>query len=234
MQRAKILIADDESKILKFLTGFFSREGFEVFGVSSGYELLSQFEKYNPDLVILDIMMPGLDGFEVCRKIREKSYVPIIFLSAKNEISDKIIGLSLGSDDYLTKPFDSAELLLRVRAILRRTREQREGETGNGCLKAPGLEINKSSRRVTVNDQEIDLTPKEFELLWLLINHPDQVFTRDQLLYQIWDTDYCADSGIVTTLVKRLREKIEDDSANPRYIKTIRGVGYKFGVKPCS
>ncbi|ADG82060.1 two component transcriptional regulator, winged helix family [Thermincola ferriacetica] len=232
MERKKILIADDEPKILKFLAGFLQREGFAVATAANGFDALAEFNRWQPDLLVLDVMMPKMDGYEVCRKIREQSNVPIIFLTAKNETFDKIMGLTLGSDDYLTKPFDSAELLLRIRAILRRVADNSSVENKD-VIKVPGLVINRATRTVEFEGKEIELTPKEFDLLWLLASHPNQVFTRDQLIYQIWDTEYCEDTGIVTTLVKRLREKIELDTANPRYIKTIRGVGYKFGVKPC-
>lgn len=226
----RILVADDEPRILKFLTGFLSREGFEVVTAADGSEVMAVFEEANPDLIVLDIMMPHMDGFEVCRKIRETSRVPIIILSAKNETLDRIMGLSLGCDDYLTKPFDSAELLLRIKAVMRRAADRSAVPEAKEVIRADGISINRTARTVEVEDRETDLTLKEFELLWLLASHPKQVFTREQLLYQIWDTDYTEDTGIVTTLVKRTREKIEKDPANPRIIKTVRGVGYKFGV----
>jgi len=226
----RILVADDEPRILKFLTGFLSREGFEVVTAADGSEVMAVFEEANPDLIVLDIMMPHMDGFEVCRKIRETSRVPIIILSAKNETLDRIMGLSLGCDDYLTKPFDSAELLLRIKAVMRRAADRSAMPEAKEVIRADGISINRTARTVEVEDRETDLTLKEFELLWLLASHPKQVFTREQLLYQIWDTDYTEDTGIVTTLVKRTREKIEKDPANPRIIKTVRGVGYKFGV----
>ena len=226
----RILAADDEPRILKFLTGFLSREGFEVVTAADGSEVMAVFEESSPDLVLLDIMMPHMDGFEVCRKIREISKVPIIILSAKNETLDKIMGLSLGCDDYLTKPFDSAELLLRIKAVMRRAADRSVDSETNEVIRVPGISINRKSRTVEIADRETELTLKEFELLWLLAGHPKQVFTREQLLYQIWDTEYTEDTGVVTTLVKRTREKIEKDPANPRFIKTVRGVGYKFGV----
>jgi DNA-binding response OmpR family regulator len=232
MAGQKILIADDEPKILKFLAGFLRREGFEVSTAVNGEEAVAGFYRVNPDLIVLDIMMPGLDGFEACRRIRAESNVPVLFLSAKNETLDKITGLALGSDDYLTKPFDGAELLLRIKAILRRAADSPNRDQED-VIEVPGLVINRTSRLVSRAGDEIALTPKEFDLLWLLARYPNRVFTRDQLLYQIWDTEYTGDAGVVTTLVKRLREKIEPDPANPRYIKTVRGVGYKFGEKPC-
>lgn len=232
MNGKRILIADDEPKIIKFLDGFLQREGFQVFTASNGQEVLAVVDRINPDLIILDVMMPKLDGFEVCRRIREESNVPIIFLTAKNEELDKIMGLTLGSDDYLTKPFNSAELLLRVKAVLRRTSEGANENNDQDIIRVPGMAINRRSMGVEVDGHEVELTHKEFELLWFLASRPNQVFTRDRLIYQIWNTEYFEDTGIVTTLVKRLREKIETDPANPRFIKTIRGIGYKFGVKP--
>lgn len=232
MNGKRILIADDEPKIIKFLDGFLQREGFQVFTASNGQEVLAVVDRINPDLIILDVMMPKLDGFEVCRRIREESNVPIIFLTAKNEELDKIMGLTLGSDDYLTKPFNSAELLLRVKAVLRRTSEGVNENNDQDIIRVPGMSINRRSMGVEVDGHEVELTHKEFELLWFLASRPNQVFTRDRLIYQIWNTEYFEDTGIVTTLVKRLREKIETDPANPRFIKTIRGIGYKFGVKP--
>ncbi|MDT3697838.1 MAG: response regulator transcription factor [Thermincola sp.] len=232
MNGKRILIADDEPKIIKFLDGFLQREGFQVFTASNGQEVLAVVDRINPDLIILDVMMPKLDGFEVCRRIREESNVPIIFLTAKNEELDKIMGLTLGSDDYLTKPFNSAELLLRVKAVLRRTSEGVNENNDQDIIRVPGMAINRRSMGVEVDGHEVELTHKEFELLWFLASRPNQVFTRDRLIYQIWNTEYFEDTGIVTTLVKRLREKIETDPANPRFIKTIRGIGYKFGVKP--
>lgn len=222
--RKKILVVDDEVKLLKFLAGFLQREGFEVVTATSGQEALAEFKRCQPDLVILDVMMPDMDGFEVCRRLRMESDVPIIFLSARGETMDRIMGLTLGSDDYLSKPFDSAELLLRIKAVLRR----RSGEKRD-VIEGPGFRIDREARTVVVEGREVELTPKEFDFLWLLASNPNRVFTREQLIYHVWNTDYCGDTGVVTVLVKRLREKIEPDPARPRYVKTIRGVGYKFG-----
>jgi len=228
MSGKRILVVDDDLKICKFLVSFLAREGYEVYSAQDGDEALAKFREVDPHLIILDVMMPGKDGYEVCKAIRETSQVPIIFLSAKGEIEDRVLGLATGSDDYLTKPFDNAELLLRIEAILRRT--EKYAEPQQQVVKVAGLEINRDTHQVKVNGQEVELTNKEFELLWLLARNPNQVFTREQLIYQIWDSYYTGDTGIVTTLVKRLREKIEDNPSNPRYIKTIRGVGYKLGV----
>ena len=210
-----------------------TREGFNVIVFGKGAEVLTGFHNCKPDLLLLDIMMPGMDGFEVCRKIREESNLPIIILSAKDRNIDKVLGLTLGCDDYITKPFDSTELILRIKAVLRRVNEHGHPENGRNIVELPGLTINNISRITEVGGKEVDLTHKEYDLLWLLSNRPDQVFTREQLLHQIWDSDYYGSDSVVTSLVKRLREKIEPDVSNPYYIRTIHGVGYKLGVKPC-
>lgn len=234
MNRKKILVADDEPKLLKFLSGFLEREGFEVAAAMDGWDVIDKYISYKPDLIVLDVMMPKMDGFEVCRRIRQESNVPVIFLSARGETMDRVMGLTFGSDDYLTKPFDSAELLLRIRAVLRRAETKPLGINQGYTISFPGLIINRNSRVVEVDGRETELTAREFDLLWLLAGHPNQVFTRNQILYQVWGEDYGEDTtGVITTLVKRLREKIEDDPAKPVIIKTIRGVGYKFGLKPC-
>jgi DNA-binding response OmpR family regulator len=226
-----IMVAEDDTSIQKFLHILLSKEGFSVKVVGKGAEVLSGFHNCKPDLLLLDIMMPGMDGFEVCRKIREESNLPIIILSAKDRNTDKVLGLSLGCDDYITKPFESAELLLRIKAVMRRVKEPSYQNNGRNIVKLPGLTINLIKRVTEVGGSEVGLTPKEFALLWLLSNQPKQVFTRDQLLYQIWPDSY-GNPAIVTTLVKRLREKIEPDVTNPFYVITVQGVGYKLGVEP--
>lgn len=227
-----IVVAEDDVTIRQFLDILLTREGFSVKVVSQGTEVLEECRKCKPDLLLLDIMMPGMDGFEVCRKIRKESNLPIIILSAKNDKEDKISGLILGCDDYITKPFDSTELVLRIKAVLRRIKEHSQSANVYNTVKLPGLTINNISRVTEVGGKVVDLTPKEYALLWLLSNHPEQVFTKEQLLYQIWDSDYYGSPSVVTSLVKRLREKIEPDVSNPYYIKTMHGVGYKLGVKP--
>jgi len=224
----KILVIDDEPMIQKFLEGFLSREGYfvKVWTDEEIHRLVAEFE---PDLILLDILMPEKDGFDVCKEIRETSNVPIFFLSAKNDTLDRVLGLTLGADDFLSKPFDSAELLLRIRAILRRT-DYSSLKENRKVLKAGNLSIDHQARTVKQNGIVIELTSKEFDLLWLLASNPNQVFTRNQLIYQVWNSDYYQDPAIVTTLIMRLREKIEPDGSSPIYIKTVRGVGYKFGV----
>ena len=226
-------MAEDDASIRQFLHILLTREGFNVKVVGEGTEVIKECRNSKPDLLLLDIMMPGMDGFEVCRKIRKESNLPIIILSAKEENEDKISALILGCDDYITKPFDSTELILRIKAVLRRVNEHSQPEKGQNIVELPGLTINHNSRITEVGGKEVDLTPKEYDLLWLLSNRPEQVFSREQLLYQIWDSNYYGNPSVVTSLVKRLREKIEPDVCNPYYIRTIHGVGYKLGVKPC-
>ncbi|MBC2728270.1 response regulator transcription factor [Desulfosporosinus sp.] len=227
----KILVAEDDPSIQQFLYILLTREGYSVKVVGQGTEVINEWRNFKPNLLLLDIMMPGMDGFEVCRIIRRESNLPIIILTAKEDNEDKISGLILGCDDYITKPFDSTELVLRIKAVLRRVKEVPRKNEKN-IVKLPGLIINNDNRMTEVQGKEIDLTPKEFSLLWLLCNRPDQVFTREQLLNQIWDSDYYGSASVVTSLVKRLREKIEPDISNPYYIKTVHGVGYKLGVRP--
>lgn len=228
----KILVAEDDTSIRQFLQILLSREGYSVKVVGDGAEVRAECQNYQPDLLLLDIMMPGMDGFEVCRRIRKESNLPIVILTAKEDNADKISGLILGCDDYITKPFDSTELVLRIKAVLRRANGQGSREKQQNIIELPGLMINNTSRATVVRGQEVDLTPKEYALLWLLANRPDQVFTKELLLNQIWDPDYYGSDSVVTSLVKRLREKIEPDAADPYYIKTVHGIGYKLGVKP--
>ena len=230
---ATIMVAEDDTGIQQFLHILLTREGFNVIVVGKGTDVLSGYRNSNPDLLLLDIMMPGMDGFEVCRSIREESDLPIIILSAKDRNTDKVIGLTLGCDDYITKPFESAELLLRIKAVMRRAKERSYQNNVRNIVKLPGLTMNLINRVTEVRGCEVNLTPKEFALLWLLSNHPKQVFTRDQLLSQIWNEDRYNNPAVVTTLVKRLREKVEAEVTNPLYVVTVQGVGYKLGVKPC-
>ncbi|WP_242833117.1 response regulator transcription factor [Desulfosporosinus acidiphilus] len=227
-----IVVAEDDDSIRKFLSILLTREGFDVKVVERGTEVITECRISKPDLLLLDIMMPGMDGFEVCRNIRKESNLPIIILTARENNEDKISGLILGCDDYITKPFDSTELVLRIKAVLRRAKEHSKPENERNIVELPGMTINNTSRITEVKGKVVDLTPKEYALLWLLANRPEQVFTREQLLDQIWDVDYYGSTSVVTSLVKRLREKIEPDVSNQYYIKTIHGVGYKLGVKP--
>jgi Response regulators consisting of a CheY-like receiver domain and a winged-helix DNA-binding domain len=228
----KVLIVDDEPKILKIVEHCLIREGYEVVTALDGSQAIEQFHRQEPDLVILDLMLPHVDGFQVCRTIRETSSIPIIILSVRNEELDKILGFNLGVDDYLTKPFSPVELCLRIKAILRRTRqEQSTPNPDSPTFSHNGLRINPSTREVFIDDVPIELTAKEFDLLWFLVKHPNKVFTRKQLLYQIWQTDYYGNDDAVTVLISRLREKIEQSKSQPSFIRTLRGVGYKFVIE---
>lgn len=224
--KKKILIAEDEPMLRECLKGFLARQGFEVHTAANGGLVIDKLSTINPDLILLDIMMPKLDGIETCLSVREISNVPIMFLTAKCDVADKIKGLNCGCDDYITKPFDYSEVLLRIKAVLRRVKKE---DLNRNMIRYGSLLIDKSTRSVQINGRKIELTPKEFDLLWLLANRPEQVFTRDQIIKHIWQTDYCEDTALLTTLVKRLREKIENLQETPKFINTVRGIGYKLG-----
>ncbi|UJF32430.1 response regulator transcription factor [Paenibacillus hexagrammi] len=228
-----ILVVDDETNIIDVCTLYLEREGFRVISAGNGEEALRMWRQYAPDLMILDLMMPGINGWQVCVEIRQEQDIPIIMLTARGEEKDRLTGLTMGADDYLTKPFSPRELVLRVKAIMRRM--QRSLQTSQvhdpgaqHVWKLPGIELNSLNRMVTVQGEEIELTVKEFELLQLFISHPDQVFSRNQLLSKVWDFDYYGDTTTVTVHIRRLREKIEPNPSEPRFIKTVWGIGYKF------
>jgi len=230
----RILVVDDERPIAEILKFSFEREGFEVELAFDGEEAVAKAKAEPFQLVILDIMLPKLDGFSVCREIRTFSSVPIIMLTAKEEEIDKILGLELGADDYVTKPFSPRELIARARAILRRVR-RREPDAGHAptppqdeILRAGSVTINLSSYEVMKGDQVVELTPREFELLRFLASHAGQVFSREALLEEVWGYDYFGDVRTVDVTVRRLREKVEDNPAQPELIKTRRGIGYYF------
>lgn len=226
----RVLVVDDEPKILKVVEHCLTREGYEVITALDGNQAIGQFHRQEPDLVILDLMLPHVDGFQVCRTIRETSSIPIIILSVRNEELDKILGFNLGVDDYLSKPFSPVELCLRVKAVLRRTKQEKSRPTQDSLtILHGGLSMNPSTREVFVDDVLIDLTAKEFDLLWFLVKNPNKVFTRKQLLYQIWQTDYYDNYDVVTVLMSRLREKIKQ-KGQASCIKTVRGVGYKYVI----
>lgn len=227
MSEGLILIVDDETHIRELVRLYLEREGFSVAMAKDGEEALEKAKALKPQLVVLDIMLPKKDGWDVCREVRKFSDVPIIMLTAKGEEFDKVLGLELGADDYMTKPFSPRELVARVKAILRRTAQDDAGDDNE--IKLPGLAINRVSREVTVSGREAVLTPKEFDLLWYLAKNPGKVFTREQLLTAVWGYDYYGDLRTVDTHIKRLREKVEQD-ARGFHIKTIWGVGYKFEV----
>lgn len=225
--KTKVLIVDDDVHIAELVSLYMEKEGYETYEVYNGREALEAFKKYNPQLVLLDIMLPEIDGYQVCREIRQISKTPIIMLSAKSEVFDTVLGLELGADDYIVKPFDSKELVARVKAVLRRFDAKRDDDVKK--IVYPNLVINQSTYTVTYYDKELNLPPKEFELLLYLAQHPNQVFTREKLLDKIWGYEFVGDTRTVDVHIKRIREKLnEKDSWG---IVTIWGVGYKFAVK---
>lgn len=235
MDKQRILIVDDDENIAELISLYLVKECFDTEVAVNGEEALEKFETYKPNLVLLDIMLPGIDGYDVCREIRKKSNVPVIMLSAKGEVFDKVLGLKIGADDYMVKPFDSNELVARVQAILRRTAIQKEeqhsttAEEEGECVKYDGLTVNLTGYSVIYNGQMVEMPPKELELLYFLASKPNQVFTREQLLDKIWGYDYIGDTRTVDVHVKRVREKIKDGSNWS--IATVWGIGYKFEVK---
>jgi two-component system response regulator VicR len=230
-----VLVVDDETNIIEVCTVYLQREGYQVISAANGEEAIRLWRLHSPQLIVLDLMMPGKNGWQVCEEILGEQDVPIIMLTARGDEMDRLMGLTMGADDYLTKPFSPRELVLRVKGILRRLqRSQQEAVTNAGAalpshiMKFPGIELNVLHRSVRVNGKEIELTVKEFELLHLFAGHPEQVFSRNQLLSKVWDIDYYGDTTTVTVHIRRLREKIEPNPSQPRYIKTVWGIGYKF------
>jgi DNA-binding response OmpR family regulator len=226
MNGSKILLVEDEPSISEIVELYLKRAGFQVNALKDGRSAIQSLEHELPDLLVLDLMLPGIDGLSITRWLRDRSEVPIIMLTARREESDRIAGLELGADDYVVKPFSPQELVSRVRAVLRRTRAPVK-ET-DAAVHYPGLDINPVTRQVLAQGVEVSLTAKEFDMLWLLVQHPRQVFSRVQLLDQIWGISDYIDPGTVTVHVSRLREKIEPDPSNPQHIQTVWGIGYKF------
>jgi DNA-binding response OmpR family regulator len=225
---ATILLVDDEESIQKLLTFPLERDGFRVVPAHDGEEALDRFGQERVDLVVLDVMLPRLDGLEVCRKLRATSSVPILMLTARDDELDKVLGLELGADDYMTKPFSVREFRSRVRALLRRAAAPRHEPGGDDVIQADGLRIDPARRRVTVDGREVELTYVEFELLRALAERPGRVFTRQALLERLWgDSDY-RDPRTIDVHIRHLREKLERDARRPEYIFTVRGVGYRF------
>ena len=222
----KILIVDDEPLIVKGLKFSLEQDGYETAAAFNGEEALKQFEQYRPDMILLDVMLPGIDGLEVCRTIRETSNVPIIMLTAKGEDMDKILGLEYGADDYISKPFNILEVKARLKAIMRRTAPKAKEEAK--VIESKDMRLDCEGRRVYVAGKEINLTAKEFELLELLILNPNKVYSRENLLKLIWGLDYPGDVRTVDVHIRRLREKIEDNPSEPKYVHTKWGVGYYF------
>lgn len=223
-----VLIADDDINVHQSLGAYFKREGYEVLSAYNGDETMEVFSRNNPDVLILDIMMPGLDGLGVCREVRKKSNIPIIMLSAKSEEFDKLLGLEIGADDYITKPFSPREVLARVKVVLRRIREMQD-QTNNSHLVVGNLDINVTSFTVKLNGKPIPCTPKEIEILYTFASNPGVVFSRENLLQSIWGYDYPGETRAVDSHIKRIRAKFEDPHNNWD-IKTVWGIGYRFEI----
>lgn len=225
----KILIVDDDENICELLRLYLEKDGFDTVVAGDGEQAVEYVAKYSPDLILLDIMLPKLDGWQVCREIRKTSETPIIMLTAKGETFDKILGLELGADDYVSKPFDTKEVIARIKAVLRRTHDSDKSSQINE-VRYDKLRINLTNYELEVNGVKIDTPPKELELIYHLASNPNRVYTRDQLLDEVWGFDYYGDSRTVDVHVKRLREKLENVS-DEWSLKTVWGVGYKFEVK---
>lgn len=228
MDAKNILVVEDEASIAEVVSLYLKRAGYDVQIASDGRQAMKLLERQMPDFVILDLMLPGIDGLSLTRWLRERSNIPIIMLTARREEIDRIAGLEIGADDYVVKPFSPQELVSRVRAVFRRLGQGQVKLEPERPLSFDGLVIDPGSRVVTVNGSDIELTVKEFDMLYLLAQHPKQVFTRDQLLERVWGGAQYIDPGTVTVHVRRLREKIEDDPSKPTRLLTVWGVGYKF------
>ncbi|MBQ8740404.1 MAG: response regulator transcription factor [Clostridia bacterium] len=229
MDNKKILIVDDDENICELLRLYLEKDGFNTVVANDGEQAIKCAQINNPDLILLDIMLPVLDGWQVCREIRKSSNVPIIMLTAKGETFDKVLGLELGADDYVTKPFDSKEVVARIKAVLRRIGDSDKSDDARE-VRYDKLRINITNYELEVDGQQIDTPPKELELVYHLASNPNRVYTRDQLLDEVWGFDYYGDSRTVDVHVKRLREKLEGVS-DKWSLKTVWGVGYKFEVK---
>lgn len=235
--KQKILIVDDDANIAELISLYLTKECYETLIVEDGESALQEFSRFSPDLIFLDLMLPGIDGYEVCREIRKTSSVPIIMLSAKGEIFDKVLGLELGADDYMIKPFDSKELVARAKAVLRRYKTNTPVPVNTSpniapqseYVEYPDLLINLTNYSVTYKGKNIDMPPKELELLYFLASSPNQVFTREQLLDHLWGYEYLGDTRTVDVHIKRIREKISDNDSWA--LSTVWGIGYKFETK---
>ncbi|WP_314935674.1 response regulator transcription factor [Rothia mucilaginosa] len=224
---SKILIVEDEEALSDPLAFLLGREGFQTIIVDNGLDALPVFDREGADLVLLDVMLPGMSGMEVCRKLREVSSVPIIMLTAKDSELDKVLGLELGADDYVTKPYSARELIARIRAVLRRRSVETDSAT-ESVLQGGPVRMDIDRHVVTVNGEEISMPLKEFELLEILLRNVGRVMTRGQLIERVWGADYVGDTKTLDVHIKRLRSKIEPDSSAPQYVVTVRGLGYKF------
>ncbi|MEU1474257.1 response regulator transcription factor [Streptomyces sp. NPDC001668] len=221
--RPRVLVVDDDPTVAEVVSGYLDRAGYLVDRAADGPDALARAAAHRPDLVVLDLMLPGMDGLEVCRRMRGRGPVPVIMLTARGDEDDRILGLEVGADDYVTKPFSPRELVLRVESVLRRSRPAQPA----GTLRAAGLSLDPQARRATKNGDELALTIREFDLLAFFLLHPGRVFGREDLMREVWGWDF-GDLSTVTVHVRRLRGKVEDDPARPRLIQTVWGVGYRF------
>ena len=231
MSAQTVLIADDDAKIRELLELYLTKEGFAVEQAADGAEAILKAQQLKPDLIVLDVMMPVLDGMEVCRQVRKFSRVPVIMLTARVEDDDRILGLELGADDYVGKPFNPRELVARVKAVLRRVQVAETPAAGNDVLKFPNLLINRQEYAATAGGNTVQLTAKEMDLLWHMASHPGRVFSREQLLESVWGYEYFGDTRTVDTHIKRIRHKLGVQEDGPWDIKTVWGIGYKFEVR---
>jgi len=219
-------VVEDEPMMAEVVERYLRRDGYEVRAVHDGNAAIDAVERFQPDLIVLDVMLPGIDGLEVCRRVRARSQTPVIMLTARGEEVDRLVGLGLGADDYVTKPFSPRELVARVKAVLRRSSPRVEADAD--ALRFDDLRINRRTRTVEDRRGPIKLTAREFDLLFHLASHPGQVFGREQLMDAVWDYEFVGDAGTVTVHMRRLRSKLEADPSRPRHLKTVWGVGYKF------
>ncbi|MCL6476881.1 MAG: response regulator transcription factor [Peptococcaceae bacterium] len=231
MSRTKILVVDDEVKIRELVKAYLQKEGFTVEESGNGREAVGKVRAAGYDAIVLDLMMPDMDGLELCREIRKESDVPIIMLTAKGEEIDRILGLELGADDYMVKPFSPRELVARIKAVLRRVKKGGASGKTQALIEAGDLRINESTREVTLNGEAVALTPKEYDLILCLARYPGRVFTREQLLEQVWGYDFFGEARTVDTHITRLREKLAKAGGSHQYIATVWGIGYKFEVQ---
>ncbi|MFD1656675.1 response regulator transcription factor [Streptomyces caeni] len=225
-EATRVLVVEDDPTVAEIVSGYLDRAGYLVDRAGDGPGALARAAAHWPDLVVLDLMLPGMDGLEVCRRMRQRGPVPVIMLTARGDEDDRILGLEVGADDYVTKPFSPRELVLRVESVLRRTRPTRPG-TGTGPLHAAGLRVDPAARRAAKNGAELALTLREFDLLAFFLRHPGRAYSREDLMREVWGWDF-GDLSTVTVHVRRLRGKVEDDPARPRLIQTVWGVGYRF------
>jgi two-component system response regulator ResD len=226
MAKARILVVEDEENVAELITLYLGKEGFETVAAGDGAQALNVARELKPDLVLLDLMLPGMDGLDVFRQLRKESRVPVIIVTARGEEVDRIVGLELGADDYVVKPFSPRELVARVKAVLRRSAEGIEGE--QEVIQFPGLRVDRARHQAWAAGSEVTLTPMEFRLLWHLVSHPDKVCTRDELLRQVWGEDSYSDARTVDVHIKRLRRKLQTDPQAKPLIATVWGVGYRF------